>query len=226
MKSRSSYLAQTHNIRTNTSNVMVNTASPQSLGVKKSILQVLYILTVAIVSTVLLSMSLSVLTWSTFGFRLGHSERTGIMTINGSSVSILSVRDTIFGVARSIRRLLEPTQWISREVTEVRRVRHVLRQLSFLEGRASGTAHGVRRFVFLVGFFGTFATLCAAFMVPYMAPGGYMDTEDDRSFHFGLRGDESDEEDYEDEERALRRAITLDRERILSLTRVVNFWCC
>lgn len=191
------------NITTSAVNEMVyRTTFRRSTGTTQLALHVYFIATLAIMSTVVLSMSLCRM----FGVQLSTS-----------CVSIHAVMDSLFGSAPSLD---QPC-----EVCTVS-IHHVLRRLSLYEGHVTGTPNAVQKLMFSLGFCAAFSVLCASLMAPYMVPAGYTRNEQGTAFQFWLRSEEADEEERHCEgrrrRRRYRRAHGPDRERRFALTRAID----
>lgn len=100
-------------------------------------------------------------------------------------------------------------------LSDVQRIRQVLRRLSHYEGSGRGFAKVTHVIVSLVGIFGMFSAVIGALLAPWLVEAGNSVVDDD-SFVYWVRADE-DEEDEDDQ-----RTCGAYRERTFSLVRLLD----
>lgn len=101
-------------------------------------------------------------------------------------------------------------------VSDVQRIRHVLRRLSFYQGAGRGFARAVHVAVSLIGIFGMFAAIVGALLAPWMTEAGNSVVDDDQ-FVYWIRAD--DREDSDDEH---PRACGTYREESFAILRLLD----
>lgn len=101
-------------------------------------------------------------------------------------------------------------------LSDLSRIRHVLRRLSFYDGPTRRRARFVHMAVSLIGIFGMFAAVIGALLTPWLAEAGNSVLDDD-TFVFWVNADDDD-----DDEDDVHRACGPYRENKFALLRTID----
>lgn len=126
-------------------------------------------------------------------------------------------KDSLTRRPRRSRQRLQPSvrNVNGQSLSDVHRILHVLRRLSYYNGAGRGIAKVTHVVVSLVGIFGMFAAVIGALLAPWLVEAGNS-VVDDEGFVYWMRADE-DEEDEDDQ-----RTCGTYRERTFGLVRLLD----